>query len=206
MKKVPYNAIKSEIQTGDLIAWRGFGGNPIETGFSLGIMAFTGPVTHCSTAIVTHLYGRRTIWLAEAMASGFMIDSLDRRLIMHKERRWKQAWWFPLSQERKYKLTQWKLTNYLIEKVEQGTKYDATQAIGSAFRFLKNKFNDSKLFCSESHMAALMVGGAVGTMNPSEAHPMDVVRFDIHRDCYQIFGKKMELKGINTVEPEGWNE
>jgi hypothetical protein len=214
-----YAAVKSQIRTGDCIVWNGKGSNFWERMFSLGIHLFAGPVTHISTPVwfggpVTHIstpvwFGRgaaRRLQLWESTAQGQMIDSFDRRIARAAEEGWLQAWWLPMASYRRSLLNEIAMSNYMVLKC--GTPYDVPQAMAFDFRrWRKSKPSDEKLFCSESHLFALLNGGAIRNCNPSEAHPQDVVTFDIHdSQCYyQIFGEKMKLRDVGTVEVDGWN-
>jgi hypothetical protein len=131
----PYNAVKNQIRTGDLIAWNGNGHNTIEWLYSIGIRMATGPVTHCSIAVWATVGDatKPVLFLCETMALGTMFDSLDRRIAMADAERWLQCWWFPLSEERRQRLDESAMTEYLTKKVEDGTPYDVKQGIRSAF-------------------------------------------------------------------------
>jgi hypothetical protein len=210
-----YEAVKSQIRTGDCIVWNGNGHNSLERLYSIGIRLFTGPVTHISTAIwADYRSGYFTsvpslqIW--ESVVLGQLFDSLDRRIAQAKEENWLEAWWFPLSEKRRAYLNQQAMVDYMLRKCEVGTKYDVRQAFKSAFDKRSRGHtlpNDDALFCSESHMFALLEGGAVTGCNPSEAHPTDVIEFNIHGPTYyQIFGEKKELPNVGTVEADNWDQ
>jgi hypothetical protein len=176
--------------------------------FSLGIHLFAGPVTHISTPVWFGRGAARRLQLWESTAQGQMIDSFDRRIARAAEEGWLQAWWLPMASYRRSLLNEIAMSNYMVLKC--GTPYDVPQAIRSAFdfrRWRRSKPSDEKLFCSESHLFALLNGGAIRNCNPSEAHPQDVVTFDIHDpQCYyQIFGEKKKLRDVGTVEVDGWN-
>jgi len=211
-----YEAIKNEIRTGDCIVWNGNGFNGLERMFSIGIRLFTGPVTHASTAVWANYcpayspkaFSSLQIW--ESVIFGQVFDSLDRRIARAKEENWFEAWWFPLSEERRARLDEEAMIRYMLRKCEEGTPYDVKQAFKSAFDKRSRGHtlpNDDALFCSESHMFALLEGGVVEDCNPSEAHPTDVVEFNIHAPTYyQIFGEKKELPNVGTVEADNWDQ
>jgi len=206
-----YDLVKHLIQTGDCIAWNGWGHNTIEWLYSIGIKIATGPITHISTAIWVQIGDKDVLFLAETMALGTLFDSLDRRINMANSENWTQCWWLPLSDERRARFDEQAAKSYMIRKVEEGTPYDVLQGIRSAFDEWglgrqHNPRDDTKLFCSELHMFILSAGRAVKDCNASEAHPTDVARFDIHAPTYyQIFGNKLELQNVNTVCPDGWD-
>jgi hypothetical protein len=213
-----YNEIKSQIQDGDLIAWNGNGHNTIEWLYSVGIRMVTGPVTHCSMAVWVKIGEKDVLFLCETMALGTLFDSLDRRIAMAQEERWLQCWWFPLSEERREKLDKTALTDYLVKKVEEGTPYDIKQGIRSAFDdwglgWQHNLPDDTKLFCSELYMFALQKSGVVKGSNPSEAHPIDVIKFDLWKPTfYQIYPNHASMDllhhvpEIGTVNPDEWDD
>jgi len=206
-----YHQIKDKICNGDLIAWSGKGYNILEKLYSIGIKLVTGPVTHCSTAIRSKIGLNDVLLISETVASGLVFDSLDRRIATAEGDNWTHCWWFPLSRERRKRLNENAMINYLVHKTEKGTPYDIVQGIRSAFDRRERHHNqpdDSSLFCSEEHMFALLHGGAVQDCNPSEAHPTDVIQFDIHADTYyQIWyrDEPLELPNVGITEPDGWD-
>jgi len=211
MRLISYERAKKFILNGDLIAWNGKGHNTLEWFYSLGIKLLTGPITHCSTAMWAKLGNNYMLQVWESAAQGQVFDSLDRRIARAAKEGWTHCWWFPLKRSRRMQLNQDAMITYAVRKVEEGTPYDVKQAIRSAFdrrERQRNKPNDSALFCSESHMFALLEGGAIKDCNPSEAHPLNVVQFDIHKpDYYQIWFKDapLELPDVGTVPVDGWD-
>lgn len=95
-------------------------------------------------------------------------------------------------------------------------KYDTPQAVKSALdafdtvpllgKTTYNVEDFSKFFCSELAAAALEIGGVIARINASEVTPIDLCMFSIFgRDYYQIKGiKKKEIKGFNTIDPNGF--
>jgi hypothetical protein len=212
-----YDAVKVEMQPGDVIAFAG------KDGISGWIMAATnGPVSHVGVllrasqgtddASATYVspqiiesgkdlnehYGVSPRWLDERVAS------FDGKM-----------WWLPLSDDVRSRLDVEAFTTTLAEK--EDLPYDAIQAVQSAADALDHdpllggltysREDFSAFFCSELVAAGLEAGGAIRSINCSEVTPLDVVRFAIYRGTYyQLKGPKTLLSGYNTLDPEGWGE
>lgn len=65
----------------------------------------------------------------------------------------------------------------------------------------------STFFCSELVAAGLEAGGAIKSINASEVTPIDLCMFSLYQpDYYQIKGKISEIRGFNSIDPEGWGK
>lgn len=209
----PYKQIEPLVKTGDTIVWTCSGKGIAEKIWARGIKNRTGPATHISTAVWIEVAGKRWLHIAETMRNGLVLDSFERRLSEGEKEGWTHCWWFPLSDYRRGRLNVSDMVDYLMDRVNVGTRYDIRQAIASANPDRHNVPNDTKLFCSEWHMAALQRGGAVTNCNYSEAVPMDVVRFRLHQPTVYAIWQHSRGKGgkinltpyLNTVEPDNWS-
>jgi hypothetical protein len=193
-----------------MIVWRGTGKGLAHRVVNKAILKRTGPVTHVSTAIRSSIGGADLLQIAEATPQGLMLDSLARRLATGLAIGATHCWWFPMSDGRRKKLDTSAMVKYLIEKIEEGTPYDSLQAFRSSIDRRTNQQDDTKLFCSEAHIAILEAGGVVSNCNYSEVHPTMAVKFRLHAPTvYDIWRaprwRPVQLAHlINTVDPDNW--
>jgi hypothetical protein len=206
----PYECVAAQIQTGDMIVWRGTGKGLAHRVVNKAIKNRTGPVTHVSTAIRSNIGGIDWLQIAEAAPQGLVMDSLARRLATGLAIGATHCWWFPMSEERRKKLNVRMMVKYLLRKIDAGTPYDSLQALRSSVARRTNRPDDTKLFCSEAHLAMLQFGGAVSNCNYSEVHPTMAVKFRLHAPTvYEIWRAPRQARVplahlINTVDPDNW--
>lgn len=205
-----YHDVKDQILTGDCFAWYAKGGTPLYRLYGRLINIFAGPVTHISTAVWANYGSSSQLQVWESVEQGQVFDSLERRLATAIDDNLVAGWWLPMSAERRERLDEQAMIDYMLRKCSEGTPYDLHQAIKSALDKHARQHSepdDSELFCSESYLFALLNGGAIVGCNPSEAHPTDVVSFNIHGPVYyQIYGDTpMELPNVGTVEVDNWD-
>lgn len=208
----PFKQIEPLVKTGDAIIWSGVGKGLVQRIFVKGIKNRCGPYTHVSTALWITVAGRRWLHVAETMMNGLVLDSLERRLSEGEKEGWTHCWWLPMSDARRARLSVPDMVDYLMDRVNIGTRYDVKQAVAASTDRKDNLPNDERLFCSEWHMAALLRGGAVSNCNYSEAVPLDVVRFKLHKPTvYDIWrhsdpkwGRIPLENDLNQVEPDNW--
>ncbi len=143
--------------------------------------------------------------------SGVSISRLSDRVDTYDG----EMWWLPLSEKSRSKLKAKEFYDFLLHQEKK--PYDMPQAVKSALDALDNvpligkathNIEDfSSFFCSELAAAALEVGQVVSNINSSEVTPIDLCMFDIFQnDYYQIEGKGKEkdIRGYNTLSPDGW--
>lgn len=126
-----------------------------------------------------------------------------------------EAWWLPLSDTVKDNLN---LRNFYDFLLNQDKKpYDLPQAINSSLDILdKNSLissvtynieDFSRFFCSELVVAGLEAGGVINSINSSEVTPIDLCMFSIYQqNYYQIKGTDKDIRGYNSLPPDGWGE
>lgn len=195
-----YIDIRSNMQTGDIIAFSG------RARVSRLVQRATGSVvSHCG--IVCHsavsYYGHTTVELIESVKeaihpeTGQIITGVHRSRLSTRIRYYDgDIWWLPLSHATRQKLNYTAAISFLMSVI--GRPYDVPQAILSAIDCLDNLPGKltyacedySALFCSELAAGALKAGGAIpGSHNPSEMTPIDLCRLPIYfREYYQIKG------------------
>ncbi len=191
MQYKEYQAIKSTLRTGDLVA---FGGH---TFISESIKKITkSNVSHVGIVLkVTTDQAELpivTIVESTSLGSGFAgvrISRLSTRVINYPG----DLWILPIEGP----INIPGIETFLISSF--GIPYDYKQAIGSAFDFplLPDQKEDlNKLFCSELCNEAYkrnLLNSTEVPENSSEQTPIDVCRLPVYADVYQIAGKQKEL-------------
>jgi hypothetical protein len=215
-KKVEYKAIRSQMKPGDVIAFAGKGN------FSEIIKwATRGQVSHVGTILQSKLLiegepqtGMFNQIIESTSLNGFSgvtISRLSDRLDTYEG----EIWWLPLSETVRKKLRFKDFFNFLLHQVRK--PYDMPQAVKSAIDALEktpllgsaayNIEDFSKFFCSELVAAGLEAGGAIPRVNASEVTPIDLCMFSLYqKDYYQLKGPDKDIRGFNTLSPEGWGE
>jgi hypothetical protein len=126
-----------------------------------------------------------------------------------------EIWWLPLRQEIYDKMDKKAYYDFLIH--QEHKEYDMPQAVKSALDALDkvpvignlthNTEDFARFFCSELVAAALEEAGAIPNINASEVTPIDLCCFDIFKANYfQLKGDTKEIRGYNSVSPNGWGE
>lgn len=211
-----YLDIRDQMKPGDVIAFGGKGQ------FSDIIKwATRSTVSHVGVIMQSKLLVEKTLQegifnqIIESTSlkgfSGVSISRLSDRLYAYDG----EIWWLPLSDTIYSNLNKKDFYDFLLH--QERKPYDMPQAIKSALDAMdnipllsgltKNAEDFSSFFCSELVAAALEAGGAISHLNASEVTPADLCMFAIYQEQYkQIKGKKKEIKGFNTINPEGWGE
>jgi hypothetical protein len=192
-----YEQYRSQIKTGDVIA---FSGN---SGFSDFIKFFTkSKFSHVAIAVRDNsfIFGD-TVFVVEStteergtnadgtkVIKGVQMHLLSQRLAMYNG----SVYWFPLKQsiaeDKMQQMLSWLRNTYVSE-----VPYDYVQIYGAGLARIKREFlnsdfsrfgtpaNYSRLFCSELVAKALKIADVIGDdeqFNPSKITPADVVAFD----------------------------
>ena len=213
-KSILYQDARPQMKAGDVIAFSGKGN------FSEIIKwATRGPVSHVGVILQSKLVidgdaqsGVFNQVIESTSLNGFSgvsISRLSDRIDTYDG----DIWWLPLRQ------TLWEIMDkpgyydFLIHQEHKA--YDMPQAIRSALDLLDkvsvvgnathNLEDFSRFFCSELVAAALEAAGVIATINASEVTPIDLCSFSIYADDYfQLKGPRREIRGFNSVRPEGW--
>ncbi len=197
MKQATYDAVRSTLRSGDVIA---FGGN---SPFSIAIKFITGcKVSHVATVLrVSSLYeDQKRVQIIEATSmgkgkAGVKINTLSS----HVEDYRGNIWVLPLSSKIRNTVNMHAYISFLAS--QKGKPYDMPQAIAAALDgFIPDTETDySKFLCSELSSAGLKEGfkfdpdSLFQNINPSEQVPKDVILFPIYSVPMQIKGKETEL-------------
>lgn len=211
-----YDAVRNEMKAGDIIAFSGKGN------FSELIKwATRASVSHVGIILQSKLliegspqsgFFNQIIESATlGNFSGVTISRLSDRLATYDG----EIWWLPLSDAVRAKLDGKAFYDFLLH--QERKPYDMPQAVKSALDTLDrvpilgkatyNLEDFSQFFCSELAAAALEAGGAIPSLNASEVTPIDLCMFAIYQDTYyQLKGDAKEIKGHNTLSPEGWGQ
>ncbi len=217
-KVAKYADLRNRMQPGDIIAFSGKGN------FSEIIKwATRAPVSHVGIILQSKLLIGSTPQdgffnqIIESTSlngfSGVSISRLSDRVDTYDG----EMWWLPLSEKSRSKLRTKEFYDFLLH--QERKPYDMPQAVKSALDALDNvsllgkathNIEDfSSFFCSELAAAALEVGQVVSNINSSEVTPIDLCMFEIFQDdYYQIEGKgeEKDIKGYNTLSPDGWGQ
>jgi len=216
VEQILYADARKRMRPGDVIAFGGKGH------FSEIIkMATFSSVSHVGTVLQTQIpeddSGRFFNQIIESATvrgfSGVNISRLSDRLDEYDG----EIWWLPLSDEiRQQRFNQKAFFDFLFQQAKEKKPYDMPQAVGSAIDALDslpfgiegpghNREDFSKFFCSELVAAGLEVSGATGSINASEVTPVDLCRWNIYQDYYQIKGESKAISRFNTASPSDWN-
>jgi hypothetical protein len=214
--KVSYPQVRSKMRPGDVIAFGGKGH------FSEVIKwATRASVSHVGVILQSKLYYENTPQkgffnqIIESTSlngfSGVAITRLSDRIHRYDG----EIWWLPLGGTARSRLKLKKFFDFCLH--QKGKPYDLPQAIKSAVDALDqvpllggvtyNPEDFSRFFCSELVAAALENGGVIKTINASEVTPVDVCMFCLYTaDYYQLKGAKKEIRGYNSLDPEGFGQ
>ena len=211
-----YHLARKKMQPGDIIAFGGKGN------FSEIIKwATRSTVSHVGIILHAKLYYEDTSQdgyfnqLIESTSlndfAGVTISRLSDRIDTYDGK----IWWLPLSQASRDQMVFKKFYDFLLHQNRK--PYDMPQAVKSALDFFDetplvgrtthNIEDFSRFFCSELAAAGLEAGGVIGSLNASEVTPIDLCRFKIYRAAYyQLKGRGNEIRGYNSLDPQGWGE
>ncbi len=220
-----YNNLRSSMSPGDVIAFGGKG-----TFSEIIKWATRAPVSHVGVILQSKLYYDDRSQpgffnqIIESTSlngqSGVTITRLSDRIDSYDG----EIWLLPLRSDLKQKMDKKKYYDFLIHQDRK--PYDMPQAIKSALDliddavspgvFTHNLEDFSRFFCSELVAAALENAGVIDHLNASEVTPVDLCSFNIYEDYYyQMKGhktvgaseiKRVEIKGVNSLNPNGWGE
>lgn len=143
--------------------------------------------------------------------SGVSISRLSDRIDQYDG----DMWWLPLGDHARSRLDFKRFYDFLLH--QERKPYDMPQAIKSAMDLLDrtpllsgatyNIEDFSRFFCSELVTAALEKGGVINSINSAEVTPVDLCMFKLYSDnYYQLKGPDKDIRGFNTLIPEGWGE
>lgn len=215
-KSVLYQDARAQMKAGDIIAFSGKGN------FSEIIKwATRAPVSHVGIILQSKLLidgdpqsGMFNQIIESTSLNGFSgvsISRLSDRIATYDG----EIWWLPLSQSIWSAMNKQKFYDFLIH--QEHKEYDMPQAIRSALDTLDrtpvigntthNVEDFSRFFCSELVAAGLEAAGAIAEVNASEVTPIDLCTFSIFvSDYYQLKGHRREIRGFNSVNPNGWGK
>lgn len=212
LKQVNYKDVREQMQPGDVIAFSG-------TGKVSEIIKFwtRSKVSHTAVLLQTKILVEKQYQngflnqIIESSANGVIISPLSHRIEYSDG----EIWWLPLRRSIRKKMNFKKFYDFLL--AQQGKAFDTHQAIKAGIDFLDriplfksltlNQEDFTKFFCSELVAAALEAGGAISHLNASEVTPIDLCMFNIFEDdYYQLKGSDLEIKGYNSINPDGWGE
>lgn len=175
IRVLPYTEIRDGMQTGDIIA---FGGTSI---FSLAVNAFTGKckndhhIAHVAMVLGTTAGSAKIVQLIEANITGVNITRMANRVKYYEG----EIWWYPIKRNLQVKtkpMLKWLLA-------QEGKPYDIPQAMLSAFDFIPQPEDLSKLFCSELCVEGLERGGVIDDVISSRITPVELI--DDYFDIYE---------------------
>lgn len=213
-KSVLYQDARAQMKAGDIIAFSGKGN------FSEIIKwATRAPVSHVGVVLQSKLVidgnaqsGMFNQIIESTSLNGFSgvsISRLSDRIDTYDG----EIWWLPLSQAIWTAMDKQKFYDFLIH--QEHKEYDMPQAIRSALDMVDrtpvigntthNVEDFSRFFCSELVAAGLEAAGAIADVNASEVTPIDLCSFSIFvADHYQLKGHRREIRGFNSINPNGW--
>lgn len=213
MKRLDYASVRSEMRTGDVIA---FGGrDPVAV---LTRMLTRSVVTHVGIIVRNRPHDSEWSKFDNYVVEAKMKRGVVSSQLSHVVRRFDgEIWWLPLSEEvRKSRFSEDALANYL--SANSGAPFDPRQALTAMIdRFDKSPrrgtkgltYNEEDLeefFCAELVAAALEHAGAVPAINASEVSPADLCRWAVYEQTYiQLLGAPdKRIDGYNSDYPSAW--
>jgi hypothetical protein len=183
-----YERYRSQIKTGDVIA---FSGNE---GFSKLIKWASGSMfSHVGIVLSTNLSGElgHSVLIVESTVETSVRDATNSEVIKGVQLHWLSkrilmydgsVWWVPLKKPLPQDGLE-KMQSWLRQTNNQRVPYDYVQVMGAGLDMFErlgitNRTSLSTLFCSELVTKALQASGIVDLgLNPSEQTPNDVVNF-----------------------------
>lgn len=203
-RRAYYHEIREQIKDGDVIA---FGGKGQLSGliklFTLSGVSHVGVVMKSKILTSDGILVTTNDIIESTTLDGFSgvtINKLSKRLKDYDG----EVWWLPLNDNLRLQADMKVFYQWLKEQNRKC--YDSKQAIGSAFDILWNNKEDfDRFFCSELVAASLEKAGVIKNINASEVTPADLCMFKIYdQDYYQLSGETKELRGFNSLDPEGF--
>lgn len=193
MKALSYQLARPMMKVGDLIA---FSGNGI---ISKAISFFTRcPVSHVAAVDRpgerVEIIESTTLNGKQGVQRGYLserIESYDGSI-----------WWLPLRHNPE--------PDHFISAMAEceGRKYDFGLIRHFALDSLKlfaQREDISKLICSELIAYGYKECRVLPSwINSSTIRPVDLIRFSLWRDVYQLKGPLTDLKGLGTINPKEW--
>lgn len=200
-KKTAYEAIRSTLKTGDVVAFAG------KNRISSIIKTFTrSEVSHVGVVVVFNGdEEEKNIMLIESTTlgniAGVQMHWLSHRIFDYIG----EVWHLPLSLDSTKRIDEKKFKMFLRNQI--GKEYDTSQAIMSAIdtfedtiSIFENKEDYAQFFCSELVVAAFKVSGVLPeSINASEITPIELCRFNIYNE-YNILRGKKNITRFNTVK------
>lgn len=171
------NDLKDALRPGDVVA---FGGNGIVSD----VVKFA---CHSQVSHVGCVLSLDPIKIIESTSLnglvGVTINLLEDRLNYDGN-----VWILPLSSDIHRKLNKTSFFNFMFEQNKK--PYDFYGAAASALHIEREKFDDTKFFCSELVVAGLEAGGLNIINRPDFARPCDLCAMHIFSgEYYQIVGE-----------------
>jgi len=189
MKQRMYKDVRDTLKTGDLIAFGGDGkASEVIKAATNSNVSHVGVVL--STTPLESLILVVQIIESTKFANGFSGVGINR-MSTHVEQYDGDIWVLPLKDEVIIRGDIKAFTKFLLE--HKGKPYDVPQAIMSAIDFMPSKEDFSKLFCSEYATGAYEAGKFIPPINASKQTPVDVCRFNIYYEPYQLVNQAVEL-------------
>lgn len=115
-----------------------------------------------------------------------------------------RVWWLPLSERTRLHLDVDQLAGFLRSQL--GRAYDRRQVLQFAWRcvpllrHLCQREDLDRLFCSELIAAAFEHAGLLDC-NASLVSPVQLCRWRLYRDCFQVQGSRCDIAGVNSLTP-----
>ncbi len=175
-----------------------------------GHAAFSKVIKMVTRSSVSHVAiiaagGKPQPMITEATGQGVILSGMKDAVLNYPG----EVWWLKLKRLVRKDVDIAKLVEFLSEHL--GKPYDMPQAVKSSLDKIDalhgplwNKEDFSAFFCSELVAGALEACGVVGSLNASETTPIDVCRFAVYDNYFQLKGKPRRIRGFNSVDPEGW--
>lgn len=215
-KIAKYQDIRDQMKPGDIIAFSGKEGeffSDVIKWATRAAVSHVGIVLHSKLVIDNKAVGDYYNQIIESTTlngfSGVTISRLSDRVASYDG----EMWWLPLSDAARQKLDLNKFYEFLFRQDRK--PYDLSGAIKSGLDKMDKMFgsltynieNFSAFFCSELAAAGLEAGEVIKSLNASEVTPIDLCMFKIYQPDYsQLIGGDKDIRGYNTLDPEGWGE
>ena len=212
-KVYSYNEIRSLMEPGDIIA---FGGNSRLQ--ELIKFATRSEVSHVGIVFHTQMVGDTTgryfnqviQSTSEYGFSGITISRISEQLESFNG----QIWWLPLKKNRRQRMDQASLFEFVLNQAKHRTAYDMPQAISSALEvfdqsplmqgpeFSREDF--ARTFGAELFAAAFEVAGVIGSIAASEVNAIELCRWAIFESDYSLLkgDPSKTISRFNSMDPQ----
>ncbi|UJS25282.1 hypothetical protein [Thiothrix winogradskyi] len=213
---VQYEDVRNKMKPGDIIAFSGKGNiSDIIKWATRSSVSHVAVILHSQVLINGEPERDYINEVIESTSlngfSGVIRSRLSDRLRKYEG----EVWWLPLRDAVREKMDLGLFCRFLLD--QEGKEYDMPQAVKSSLDALDmlrlagsvtyNIEDFAKFFCSELAAAGLEASGAIRSVNSSEVTPVDLCMFSIYQNnYYQIKGDEKDIKGYNSLSPEGWGE